>query len=422
MKNTIPLRWIALWIILFIGQNPLKAQEIEDIKSTLATQEYDEASLLIDRLLDKPGEAAKSESWYYRGLIYSNIVDDVRGGADLDSLALFKSYSSYLNAISLATDFYADSAKVRLDSLYTTALNYAGRQYQKALDLRRVTVGEVKRNSNLYGYYRSAIDAAKIAQELSPQDTLAYNISYLAAYEIQDYDTYIKSLEQMAILVPKLDQKYNYYQGAIDFCTDVLNDKAQAVRILNDAIAIFPDSTHLRDALLNLTVQEGDQQQILEQAKNQVTLNPNDPVSYYNLAVIYQQIGNNVEAIHNYQTCIQIDSTNFEANFNLGGTYFNQGAQYLKQINISKDFTFTDYHKRGKELEAKANQDLTNALPYFKRCERLDPSNVQVLQALHFIYKRLNNVEELLKIQRKLEYLNRSYANPQQPLKSSNKN
>ncbi|NJO02127.1 MAG: tetratricopeptide repeat protein [Bacteroidia bacterium] len=193
-------------------------------------------------------------------------------------------------------------------------------------------------------------------------------------------------------------RKYEYYEGLVRFCEDVLASPEKAISVLNKALADFPNDPKFQRALINLSGKIGDDEKLLQHAKAELQADPRDPINYFNLAIAYQRLKRLDEAIFNYKKCIELDNSNFDAHFNLGGIYYNQGVKVLQNIKESKEITFTDYQKDGEALEKDANDFFIKALPHFEVCAALDPLNRKVLIPLEFIYRRLKMEEKARRV------------------------
>ena len=63
-----------LSLLILIGSSHLFAQSIEDIEGQVAKGEFDKAKASVDAFLTKEKNAAKSDGWWYKGLVYNEIA------------------------------------------------------------------------------------------------------------------------------------------------------------------------------------------------------------------------------------------------------------------------------------------------------------------------------------------------------------
>lgn len=94
-----------------------------------------------------------------------------------------------------------------------------------------------------------------------------------------------------------------------------------------------------------------------------------------------------------YEQALAKDESNFDATYSVGALYYNKAATMTQDLNTLAE----DYSKEGiKKYEAKRNEvfaQFDKALPYFKRCERLNPNDVNTLIALKEIYAKKDDLE-----------------------------
>ena len=73
------------------------SQELNEAILAFEAHELDEAKLIVDQLIAKKENHNNAKIWFYRGKIYANIANDLRGiYLKLDTLALFKAYDSFV--------------------------------------------------------------------------------------------------------------------------------------------------------------------------------------------------------------------------------------------------------------------------------------------------------------------------------------
>ena len=63
-----------LSLLIILSSSGLFAQTIEDIEAQFGKGELDKAKASVDAFLAKEKNAAKSDGWWYKGLIYNEIA------------------------------------------------------------------------------------------------------------------------------------------------------------------------------------------------------------------------------------------------------------------------------------------------------------------------------------------------------------
>ena len=77
----------------------------------------------------------------------------------------------------------------------------------------------------------------------------------------------------------------------------------------------------------------------------------------------------------------------FNANYDLGNYYYDQGEQKLSEVDNLSDQDDDDY---GKSLLSMGNQMIQDSMPYFEKANLLRPEKIDVVEKLNAVYSRLN--------------------------------
>ncbi len=117
-------------------------------------------------------------------------------------------------------------------------------------------------------------------------------------------------------------------------------------------------------------------------------------------------------AKHYYEQSLQKDPKYFDAIYSLGALYYNKAAAMTLELNkLADDYTkdgLKKYNEKKKEITAQF--DL--ALPYFQRCEALNPNDISTLTALKEIFARRDDLEKSNEFKRRLEVISGGGTNP----------
>jgi len=90
---------------------------------------------------------------------------------------------------------------------------------------------------------------------------------------------------------------------------------------------------------------------------------------------------------------LETDSLNYQANFNIGIVYYTIGVDFI--TNVDPLITIEQLMLNQKRAE----DAFLKAVPYLKKCEQINPTDINVLIALMGCYYGLNNELEYLKYQ-----------------------
>lgn len=90
---------------------------------------------------------------------------------------------------------------------------------------------------------------------------------------------------------------------------------------------------------------------------------------------------------------LETDSLNYQANFNIGIVYYTIAVDFI--TNVDPEITIEQLMLNQKRAE----DAFLKGIPYLKKCEQMNPTDINVLIALMGCYYGLNNEVEYLKYQ-----------------------
>lgn len=385
----------------------LQAQSLEDARKYLILKQFVAAKTIVDNLENDTVFNQQSAFWLLRAKIYLQISEDIRGSvSNLDSMAVFKSFTAFIKTIELAEAKYLDSAQIGLQQLQKITLNNAGKYYKKGYEVIKKFKGQNIPPIALFDF-KKANEYAELAQKINPLDTLGYSIAAYSAYYMQDFSKYNLTVEKWIPKIVNKSERYKLYENWLNINQDLRRDTVQTLKILAFALKDFPNDKKFKEARLNYSVASDNEEEIIAFAEEKVKQNPRSSTAYFDLALVYQRFNKLESAINSYKTCLKLDPSNFRAMFYLGGIFYNEGVNKLREIDRS---SFTEYQLRGKEIEAQANEWFKKALPYFEEMSQMTPRSEDVLKPLYQIYKRLKMQSEAEKIKQRLQLINPAWG------------
>lgn len=381
---------IIIITVYFLTLSTIQAQDLSEAIEAFQAKKYDVAKYEMDELEQDTSYTKNSKYWYYHGKLHSMIASDIRGAyKHLDSLALYTAYQSYIKAIELKSNTYADSAQAEKQNLYAIALNNAGKNYENARILMKKERILTPASQSLY---ESSLRASQLAVNINAKDTLGYYLSMYAAKELGDFNSYTKSAQTLLSLEKNRQKKYRLYESLVLVSRDILDDASKALQILEQALQEFPNDDKFKNARKKINVEKNNAENLIRLAREKVKNDPSDPNAYFELAITYQKFSRYEAAIDNYKACIERDVSNLIALYYLGGIYYNRGATLLKRLS---QMTFTDFQKNSKQMEIKATRSFRQALEYLEKLENFHEYNKEYLGMLHTIYTHLEMREKL---------------------------
>lgn len=359
--------------------------------------ELDQAKLFIDQAATNPTSADMAKTWYYRGMIYQTIYQHkVFGNLDSDPLAVaFDAYKKCL-LLDSKNEYSAEiNTKIRAVAFNSGVEEYRNKEYLKALDAFEFIINRHK------------------------EDTLAYlYAAYSADYSLKSEKavSYYKRLIELNYQESNPEKSNIYNELALVYKSQ-LHDTTAALEILNQGRIIYPQATNLLREEANLYILTGRYMESVSRLEEAIKKSPNEASLHVSLAGILEALATSGEAnektgldknakeklIKNaeehYKNAIQLDPTIFEANYNLGALYFNQGADLMSAANNMK--SDSDYQLTKK----KAEDRFKVALPYLEKAQQIAPVDEGVLTSLKQIYIRLGDTEKYNRVKAQLDVL-----------------
>jgi tetratricopeptide (TPR) repeat protein len=349
--------------------------------------EFDKAKEAIDQASNHEKTKDKPKTWYFRGLIYKNILTTQNPKYKaLQADAPKQTYESFAKAVSLSKpgdEFHDNSAK-EIQNLWGIFLNDGIVKYQE------------KKNAE-------AIASYEIAQAIQPKDTTAFLYGFYAAEQIPDYEKskyYTYKLFELGRKSPEMFISLSNIAKRVE-------KKDSALAHIQAGRALYPNNKNLALIELEMYFAAGKGDEARKKLEEAIKLDSTNANLYAILGNLYDQEaadkkkstkdqdGFKQKAISAYKKAIQLDPKNMESQFNLGVYYFNRGADILKKTNA---MDIPTYQAKGKKMEADAQNEFKLALPYFEACYQLNNKDEGVQKSLKNTYERLGRSADADKV------------------------
>jgi len=278
---------------------------------------------------------------------------------------------------------------VEADQEYTAAIFLLGKIYFKLGDLskaRELVDKAIEKDLGNQEYRDARNEMATFASKLTEGSRLYNNADYEGAKKV--YQEIIK-------------ENPNFINAYIDLgrvCVR-LNDLEGAAENFRKAIELDPENESYKkefEALTRRYIQEGTQLMqrksyaaALEKYKQAVSLNPEDPLAYYFMAVVYLEEKNAAEALVAVNKSIELDPKYQKAYLVKGKIYTTMndvaGAVNAFKKAIDLDPKYVDAWKNIGYVYYKTKQ-YENAIPAYKEVIKLDPKYSSAYANMGAIY------------------------------------
>jgi hypothetical protein len=94
------------------------------------------------------------------------------------------------------------------------------------------------------------------------------------------------------------------------------------------------------------------------------------------------------KALGYYQKGLKVDENSFDVVYGIASLHYNRAAAMTEQLNQQAEDPSAEGMKKSEALTAEILAQFDKALPYFQRCEMLNPNDANTLIALQEIYTR----------------------------------
>ncbi|PTX20260.1 TPR repeat protein [Pontibacter mucosus] len=339
----------------------------------------DKALADIEKATEHKKTKDKAKTWFYRGVIYQDMIGNPIYGKMTDENTPMVILESFDKTVELdgQNGEFAKQVPERKQMLYGQVLNQAV---------------EFHNNQD----WANAIEKYELAHKISPEDTTAVLYAAYASTADNKYDQAIGFYDELLKMGHKTEDVYKA-KVQLQQATEASDEAVMAT--LADGLKAHPNSVYLMQEELKYYLKNDRADEALARLDNAIAADPKN-------ASLYAVKGNLLErkkdlegATQVYKKAIEIDPNNFDAYYNLGVMEYNKGAEVN---NKAAKMDYRTYQKQGKALEATAKKHYQEALPYFEKAHQIQPEDKSTIQNLVNIYTRLGRKADAEKFSAKL--------------------
>ena len=342
----------------------------------------DKARVDIDKAIVNEKTSGKAKTWYTRGEIYEGMLTSPIYSKQLQpGEGIQKSFESFNKTIELDTKTgeFGKLAVGKMDNLYGQAFNDAVSSYNAK-------------------EYDKAIASYKLASQIRPQDTTAVLYSAYASEAKQDFAGAKAGYTQL------LGMKYKsvtLYSRLLQMAKLEKND-AEAAKVLEQALAVYPNNKAFLLEDLNLTLAKGKGDDALNKINKSIAADPTNSNLYAVRGSMYDTQKKKDLALADYRKAVELDPNNFDAQFNLAVYNYNRAADlYTKASRMD----LKTYQVSGKKIEAEGKKYFESSVPYFEKALQLQPEDRNTISSLQKVYFRLGRTADSERLNAKLQTL-----------------
>lgn len=404
MKKTLVL---AALVLISAGCFAQKAN-VKKAKN-LALQEspdFSGARAAINEALQNEETKDLADTWYTAGLIgYQELSkenektylgqarDEKRAGE-----AVVESFDYWMQAANLAGQKVLDKKgnEVLADKKTYALLQKKVLEYYKNQELVKygIYLNDQRDFATAYNVFQRHLSIPELPlmqdeklQKDMPKDTIYDQYKYytaIFAIQAEMHPEAIAVLEEMkngqyeAITVNQF-----LYQEYVN-----VKDTANYVRVLQDAVAHFPQEPWFLQNLINHYIFSGQEQEAINYLDQAIAREPN--VAQYHLIKgnLNENQKNYEAALADFDRALAIEPTMADAEAGKGRVYYNQAVKMNEDAALIADAK--EYKKALEEMNAMFRQ----SLPFFEKAHELAPDNRDYMITLRGLYYRFDMTDK----------------------------
>jgi len=328
-------------------------------------------------------------TWEVRGEIFQAIYQsEDEKIKQLADEPLSEAYKSYKKALELDDKGRFDnSLKVKLTLLTNDLTNQAveafnDNDYRKALTSFEQILDI------------QSLDLIKADNPNAVDTVILYNAG-LAAYNAQLYDKAIDYYKEAAKYGYGEAKTYSLIANAYQMNKDTLG----AVEVLKEGFEKYPNDNVILTSMIQLYLDMKKTEDAMKYLDMAIKQDPDNATFHFAQGTLHEKLGQMDEAVESYTTAINSDKEFFNAYYNLGALYYNEG---VKQIEYANSIPTSENQRYQGEL-AKADDWFEKSLPYMEKCHELDPADKMTMESLKNLYYRLKDMDNYNKMLEKLD-------------------
>ena len=371
------------------------AMDYQSYEKALMSQDMDGAkkSLLsaknwIDEAAEHPDTKESVKTLFYKGKIYLGLsmLGLMSEDAELKELATEENAQKGIDAFKKSYELdskgrYRDDIKtmafmVREQSIREGVKQFQEQKFEQAMELFETSV--------------------VMMDVIGQTDSLAiYNMA-LAADRSKNFDKafeYYDKAAQVGYNVP----------GSYTLASNALREQGkneEALAYVKTAREKFPNDQDLIIQMVNIALSSGDNEVAEKSLNDAIAKDPENKQLYFAIGTVYDQLGKNEEAVKSFEKAIQIDPKYEDAVYSLGAHYVNLAAAQFEEASKMK-LGDPDYEGLKKESE----DNYKKAIPHLERSLELNPQNVDVMNTLFQLYRKLGDSAKALEYKKRMDAL-----------------
>jgi tetratricopeptide (TPR) repeat protein len=330
-----------------------------------------EAKELIDKCSAHEETKNEPKTLYYRGEIYLTLA----AVAQMD--VTMKEYATEANMQYALDSYKASIANKNKKENWTDEITFKMNMMRMTFLNQGVEFFNKKEYKQSYEMFAGG---AVVMDVVGVIDSLAHYNAGLAAERQNKYDTAALHYKKCVEVGYNGADMYNSLISAL--LQSGQNDEAG--KYLAEAGTKYPGNKDLLITEVNYHLKNNNKEAAQKATNKAIEKDPKNPLLHWVVGTIYDELKQYELAEASYKKAIELKPDYFDALYNLGAMYHNNGVERLKEIDNITDNTLYQDEKK------KADQKFADALPYLEKCREIDTKDINTMIMMKNCYGRLN--------------------------------
>ncbi len=378
-------RLTSIVLISLLAITAVNAQKgkVNSALSQLMAGNTEKAWTIIEQAKTHPKAVDWPKTYYVRGRILQQIGESKDDKIkDLVENPLQQAWSDYQKAIKLdEKDRINKDVDLQMATLQIDFIN------------KGINMFNAQKYKEAFSAFENSLEVGKMPVFNGAVDTsIIYNTA-LAANNAGMYDEAIKYYKKAKDLGYGGPTTYVYMKNAYL----AQKDSANALNILKEGFEKYPDNSNILVELVNYYLASGQSKQAMDYLQLAKKNDPTNASFYFAEGTLHEKMENPEKAMESYKKAIEVDSTFFNAYYNLGVLYFNKSVKLYEKANEIMD------NAKYAKAKAEADEVLKKSIPYMEKAHQLNPKDVSTMETLKMIYYRLQMKDKLDTIQEQID-------------------
>ncbi len=367
------ITFLLLAVIISVTASAQKGK-ITAAETFIKEGAFDKAKEAIEAAVADPKSSGLAKTYYVKGKLCQAAYDS--GDPKFMGLypdQLMEAYNNYLKAVQI-------DPKMKNTIIKDNTMALLGNSF--------LNDAIAKFNAkDFVGAMKSFDDNVKIAANemyVGVVDTLVIFNAGLAAYNAEMYPKAIEYFRTCTTSGTEDTKPYIFISDSYLKMKDTLD----AEEALLEGVAAYPDTLDIILQATQFYLDTNQSDKAFTYVRKAMEKDPKNYILPLVEGSLYMKTNNYPKALESMQKSLDMNSQQFESNYNMGLCYVSLANEMLTEANLISD------NKLYEEAKDKAFDEMKKAIPYFLEAEKANPTSVATLEFLREIYLKVKMMPE----------------------------